>query len=248
MTLKIKLVTFSLALLTFLAFSCKKEKIEEEKITFEELNSLYSKAYEKINKIKEERINKTLKRSVMNTYGNDTTISTILTEHEALIILAPLMTPTISYVQQNYDINLNDYFSPTDPNIAIAGGAALRLDALELQNLYVDTTYIEVFPLGGGMLSSTNQNKIPKDNTFITISNNTIMSGGAYPDFYDCALRAIGIEAVVVLLNNGVSSAAKSRIKKKALRKMVVKIATRTLGVIGAAIAVYELGDCMDWW
>ena len=67
-------------------------------------------------------------------------------------------------------------------------------------------------------------------------------------DWYDCALRSLGIEALIKLFDSGISSAAKSTIKKKALRKMVVKVASRTLGVIGAAIAVYEFGDCMDWY
>lgn len=79
-------------------------------------------------------------------------------------------------------------------------------------------------------------------------SNTMMMAEESGDDWYDCALRSIGIEAAVKFFSDGASSAAKSSIKKKVLRKMVTKIATRTLGVVGAAIAVYEFGDCMDWW
>jgi len=59
-------------------------------------------------------------------------------------------------------------------------------------------------------------------------------------DAYDCALRAVGIEAVVELFNGQVTSA----IAKRAIRK----IASRALGWVGAAWAVYEFGDCMGWY
>jgi hypothetical protein len=31
-------------------------------------------------------------------------------------------------------------------------------------------------------------------------------------------------------------------------KKLLTKVATKYLGYVGAAIAVYEFGDCMDWW
>ena len=35
---------------------------------------------------------------------------------------------------------------------------------------------------------------------------------------------------------------------KALLKKAIRKVATRALGWIGAAVFVYEFGDCMDWW
>ena len=59
-------------------------------------------------------------------------------------------------------------------------------------------------------------------------------------DAYDCALRAVGIDAVIELFNGKVTKA----IAKKAIRK----IASRALGWVGAAWAAYEFGDCMGWY
>jgi len=35
---------------------------------------------------------------------------------------------------------------------------------------------------------------------------------------------------------------------RAALIKAAKKLATRTLGWVGVGIAVYEFGDCMNWW
>jgi hypothetical protein len=60
----------------------------------------------------------------------DETISTLLTEEEAITLVTPTITPTISYVQYKYGINLLDYFGQNDPNIAMVGYALLRLEQL----------------------------------------------------------------------------------------------------------------------
>lgn len=60
------------------------------------------------------------------------------------------------------------------------------------------------------------------------------------PDYYDCLLRAVGIDAVIELFNGKVTK----EIAKKAIRKVV----GRTMGWVGAAIAVYEFGSCMNWY
>ncbi|MDG1451794.1 MAG: hypothetical protein P8Q33_03325 [Polaribacter sp.] len=59
-------------------------------------------------------------------------------------------------------------------------------------------------------------------------------------DIFDCAIRAVGIDAVIELFNGKVTKA----IAKKAIKK----IASRALGWIGAAWAAYEFGDCMGWY
>lgn len=192
----------------------------------------YSKASVKLHELKAEKMTKLNGSNFTFRAQEDTMVSTIFTEEEAQAIIEPLMDPTVTYLQQNYELNIYEYLTPGDPNIAIAGSAALRLDALELENRYADTLAIDVFNLGGGLISGR---------------INSVMSEGE-ADWYDCALRSLGIEAAVKMFDSGFSSAAKATIKKKALRKMVTKIATRTLGIVGAAIAVYEFGDCMDWW
>lgn len=64
-------------------------------------------------------------------------------------------------------------------------------------------------------------------------------------DAYDCLLRSVGIDAVIELVN---SKTIGSRAAKKLMKKAVRKIASRTLGWVGAAVAIYEFGDCMNWY
>jgi hypothetical protein len=227
------LVPISLVVLTLFDFSCKKQFNKEKKISFKELYDLYSNASARLNKLKVEKMSYPSEKKLALRIENDTMKSILFTEEEALAIIQPLMDPTVTYLQQNYEMNIYEYLAPGDPNIAIVGSAALRLDALERENRYADTSVIHIFELGGAGLFSGRMN--------------TIMREGE-EDWYDCALRSLGIEAAVKMFDSGFSSAAKVTIKKKALRKMVVKIAARTLGIAGAAVAVYEFGDCMDRW
>lgn len=60
----------------------------------------------------------------------------------------------------------------------------------------------------------------------------------------ECAGDALGISAFAGVLSAGVNSDNGRRLLKKAIRK----VASRALGWVGAAIFVYEFGDCMDWW
>lgn len=60
----------------------------------------------------------------------------------------------------------------------------------------------------------------------------------------ECAGDALGISAIAAVVNEGLHTSAGKALLKKALRK----VASRALGWVGAAIFVYEFGDCMDWW
>lgn len=65
-------------------------------------------------------------------------------------------------------------------------------------------------------------------------------AGGGGPDMYDCLLRAVGINAAIDIINGN--------LRGSALRRAIRKVATRTLGWVGAAWAIYEFGDCMGWY
>lgn len=69
-------------------------------------------------------------------------------------------------------------------------------------------------------------------------------AGGS--QWYDCAIRAAGVEVLVQMGQAGISNIVK-RLGKKGVIKLIGKIASRTLGYVGAAIAVYEFSDCMGW-
>lgn len=57
----------------------------------------------------------------------------------------------------------------------------------------------------------------------------------------DCAMEALGVPTELIL------GGAKN-LTTKAILKAAKKLATRTVGWLGAAYAVYEFGDCMNYW
>ncbi|MDR1582809.1 MAG: hypothetical protein LBS55_06055 [Prevotellaceae bacterium] len=62
-------------------------------------------------------------------------------------------------------------------------------------------------------------------------------------DVGTCLLHAIGFAGAYELMRNGIT-----RMSKGAVKKLLIKVASRYLSWVGLAIAVYEFGDCMDWW
>ncbi|MDX1314700.1 MAG: hypothetical protein R3356_04295, partial [Eudoraea sp.] len=62
----------------------------------------------------------------------------------------------------------------------------------------------------------------------------------AKPDWMECMLVAVGVDAIIEFAKGNVTEA----IAKKAIRK----IASRTLGWVGVALALYEYGNCMEWY
>lgn len=68
--------------------------------------------------------------------------------------------------------------------------------------------------------------------------NNTLFS--AKSEWADCLIVAVGIDVAVEFFKGNVTET----ISKKALKKL----ASRALGWIGAAVAAYEFGSCMNWY
>ncbi len=64
------------------------------------------------------------------------------------------------------------------------------------------------------------------------------------PNYFDCALRSIGVTTIIDAFKKGIKGAAGKALLKKAIKK----VALRALGWVGAAVAVYEFGRCMEWW
>ena len=62
----------------------------------------------------------------------------------------------------------------------------------------------------------------------------------AQPDWMECMLIAVGVDAIVEFLKGNITET----LAKKAIRK----IASRTLGWVGVALALYEYGNCMGWY
>lgn len=62
-------------------------------------------------------------------------------------------------------------------------------------------------------------------------------------EVFHCAMEAIGINALGEIITNGIKGMGKSAVKR-----LLKSVASKYLGAIGATIALYEFGDCMDWW
>lgn len=60
----------------------------------------------------------------------------------------------------------------------------------------------------------------------------------------NCALQALGIPAGMIM---GSIEGGAAAVTGKAILKAAKKIATRTLGWIGAGIAIVEFASCMDY-
>lgn len=58
-----------------------------------------------------------------------------------------------------------------------------------------------------------------------------------------CLADAVGVAAVWEVINGGVQK----KMKKEAVKKVIRKVVGRSLGVVGAALAVYDFSDCMGW-
>lgn len=82
--------------------------------------------------------------------------------------------------------------------------------------------------------------EINRNNMAVNHPNFFIFSGYAQDEWYDCLLRSVGIDAVIELFNK--------KVTKTIALKVVRKVASRTVGWVGAGIAVYEFGRCMDWY
>jgi hypothetical protein len=84
----------------------------------------------------------------------------------------------------------------------------------------------------------------PVDNISL-LTGEFVTRSGIQPQsaVFDCAMQALGISVVFELMGKGIE-----RMSKAAVRKLLTKVATKYLSWVGVAIAVYEFGDCMDWW
>lgn len=142
-------------------------------------------------------------------------------EKEVNTLLQPLVHSTKKLLKwyEVEDEYLNQEFTdPNDPRIALVGLFLLAAESKEKQGVALN------FAQAFGTLSYAQNAELAE----------------AKPDWADCMITAVGIDAVVEFLKGNVTEA----IAKKAIKK----IASRALGFIGAAVAIYEFGSCMGWY
>lgn len=128
-----------------------------------------------------------------------------------------MIDPSASFLSSYYDINIYEYISAGDPEIAHLGALGLRFKQLEEQGLAVDTLQMDI---ALNSMSFTNS---------VAVSN--IVPD---PTIFDCAMSALGIPAGLIV------GSAKD-MSRKALIKAAKKLASRTLGWIGLELQFITL-------
>lgn len=142
-------------------------------------------------------------------------------EKEFNYLLQPLVDETkdlLKWYNVEEEYLTKEFTNPNDPRIALVGLFLLAAESKEKQGVALN------FAQAFGTLSYAQNTEISE----------------AKPDWVECMITAVGIDAVVEFLKGNVTEA----IAKKAIKK----IASRALGFIGAAVALYEFGSCMQWY
>ena len=215
-----KLITF----FCFILFSIGCRKNNQNQITAKEFEGKLIQASNKLNHLIE---NKRLKHGWTGETMTTSEGVGYMTESEAMQIVEPLIDPSVSFLQSYYDINAYQYFTTGAPEIARLGALALRFKQLEDEGKAVDTSQINSW------FSQTPE--------FVSQANGELLTNATQPSVIDCAMDALGVPAGLLI------GSAKS-LSKAALIKAAKKLALRTVGWIGVGIAIYEFGDCMNWW
>jgi hypothetical protein len=139
-------------------------------------------------------------------------------------ILQPMVASTkqlLKWYEVEEEFLTQEFTDPNDPRIALIGLFLLAAERQEKQEVALN------FAQAFGTF------------TYAQDAPNNELSE-ARPDWVECMIIAVGIDAVVEFFKGNVTEA----IAKKAIKK----IASRALGVVGAAVALYEFGSCMGWY
>lgn len=164
-----------------------------------------------------------------NSRVNSTTRSTIegMSEPELKLIIEPVVSSGLDLLI-SYGISENEiiaeFGSLNSPDISRAALAVSQLENLANDGYVIQGFDESDFVLAGIFIPEAHASEI-----------------------YDCALQAAGVKVLMELASEGLVAGAKKLGKKGAL-KLVKKVAARSLGWVGAGVAAYEFGDCMNWW
>ncbi len=142
-------------------------------------------------------------------------------EKEVNTLLQPMVLSTkklLKWYEVEEEYLKQEFINPNDPRIALIG--LLLLAAESSENQEVALNFAQAFGTVG-------------------YAYNTLPSA-AQSDWVDCLIIAVGIDVAVEFF--------KGNVTKTFAKKAIRKIASRALGFVGAAIAVYEFGSCMGWY
>jgi hypothetical protein len=213
--------TFFFFLFAISIVGCRKNS--DTKITAAVFESKFKQASRNIHLLLEnKRAHQGSQKDLLSVVQNES----LMTETEATGYVQPLLEPSADFLKSYYDINIHEFFPPGSPNIAKLGAIALRFKQIEEQGKMVDTSQID------GWFDTP---------ILVSQANGEVLTNIAQASVVDCALDALGIPAGLLV------GSAKS-LSRAALLKAARKLLTRTVGWIGVGIAIYEFGDCMNWW
>jgi len=164
--------------------------------------------------------------------GNDITYSQRIadgeepTEEEAQLILQPVMIDGVDLLK-SYGVTeteiIAEFGSLNSPDIATAAMAVYRVNDMAQSSYFVEEL---------------------EDNDYV-LNDFSFISSTAYAQtgntYLDCALVAVGVDAVVDYFQGRIKS-----LGKKGVMKIIRKVASRTLGWVGAAITVYAYVGCLN--
>jgi hypothetical protein len=213
--------TFFFLLFAISLLGCRKST--DNKVTAAVFESKFKQASRNIHLLMEN------KRALQGSQKDALSIvqsASLVTDDEASGYVQPLLEPSADFLKSYYDINIYEFFPAGSPNIAKLGAIALRFKQIEEQGKVVDTSQID------GWFDTP---------VLVSQANGELLTNMAQVGVADCALDALGIPAGLLV------GSAKS-LSRAALLKAAKKLLSRTVGWIGVAIAIYEFGDCMDWW
>lgn len=211
-----------LCFIAVLAVACKKS---DDRMTANMFELKLKAASQRANKLMQEKHGKSGR--IGDAMTADQTGS-FMTEADAIQIVQPLIEPSAAFLQTNYNINIYNYFPAGSPKIAQIGAMAMRLNQLEMQGISIDTSNSSAW--------FTSQTEVG-----LSQANGEILTRAQGPTVNDCAIDALGIPAP--LIYNSPSNWTRG-----AILRAVWNLATRTMSMIGVAMAVYDFGSCMNWW
>ena len=148
------------------------------------------------------------------------------TEYDAELILQPVMEDGIDLLK-SYGVTeaeiIGEFGSLNDPDIATAALAVYRINDMAQNSYFVQELNDEDYAF----------------NNFSFISSKVYAQTGNV--YLDCALVAVGVDAVVDYFQGRIKS-----LGKKGVMKIIRKVASRTLGWVGVAITVYAYVGCLS--
>ncbi len=148
------------------------------------------------------------------------------TEEEAQEILKPVVNDGVALLKSfgvTEEEIINEFGSLDSPDIATAALAVHRINDMSQMSYFVKEL--------------NDDDYVYNDFSFITTSAYA-QTGNVY---LDCALVAVGVDTIVEYFQGKIKS-----LGKKGVLKIIRKVATRTLGWVGAAVTVYAYVSCLN--